>query len=90
MDTAPSSTRAIPISLERSDGDAGGVVDGMCWVARRLKKSPKRATTNPKPMMVSPVRIHARRVRSAAKKTRGSDMCMLINTEKSIPICESA
>jgi hypothetical protein len=25
-------------------------------------------------MMVRPVRIHARRVRSAAKKTRGSDM----------------
>ena len=59
---------------ETCDEDAALPAAGMPWAARRVRKSPKRATTNPKAMMVNPVRIHARRVRSAAKKTRGSDM----------------
>ena len=31
------------------------------------RKSPKRATTNPNPIKAKPVRIHASRVRSAAR-----------------------
>ena len=59
------------------------VRDGTCCAASRVRNRPKRATTNPKPMMVRPVRTHARSVRSAAKKTRGSDMWGLWVRQKS-------
>src|SRR5687768_17950522 len=41
---------------------------------RRFRNRPNLATTKPSAIRVSPVRTHARSVRSAAKKTRGSDI----------------
>ena len=41
------------------------------WLTTR-KKTPKRATTKPRPITARPVRIQASSVRSAAKWTRGS------------------
>lgn len=38
-----------------------------------IKKYPNLATRNPSPIAAIPVRNHASRVRSAAKKTRGSE-----------------
>ena len=40
----------------------------------RFRNSPNLATTKPSAVIVSPVRTHAKSVRSAAKKTRGSDI----------------
>ena len=51
----------------RLRGPGGGAASA---ISRR--KTPKRATTKPKPMRATPVRIHASSVRSSANATRGS------------------
>src|ERR1700704_7119490 len=43
-----------------------------CDASNSRTKRPKRATTNPKPIIASPVRIQAKSVLSAARYTRGS------------------
>src|SRR5882757_9565031 len=43
-----------------------------CDASSSRRKRPKRATTKPKPIIASPVRIQAKSVLSAARYTRGS------------------
>ena len=60
----PRATRATPVMTE-------WVVEvgaGACWVLEKSRrKRPKRLTAKPTPMRPRPVRIQARKVRSAAK-----------------------
>ena len=67
----PTMTKATP-RIPDTDAGPDEVMSGDC-AARNCTNSPKRDTTKPSAMIVSPVRSHARSVRSAAKKTRGSD-----------------
>ena len=63
-------------ALERASCVARGGIEPDCSAIRR-RNNPNRATTNPKAMTVRPVRTQASSVRSAAKKTRGSDSIWL-------------
>ena len=60
--TAPSSTIAEPAHSENPYDFTPGALG-----VNSLRNSPNRATTKPKPISASPVRIHAKNVRSAAK-----------------------
>jgi hypothetical protein len=62
--TTPSATSATPVMTEW----VVEVCVGVCWVAENSRrKRPKRLTAKPTPMRPRPVRIQARKVRSAAK-----------------------
>jgi hypothetical protein len=61
------------ISLSNGNGADAVATREPPWEGRSSRrKSPNRATTNPNPIIASPVRIHAKSVLSAAKYTRGS------------------
>src|SRR5438874_12958618 len=67
--------RAIPITTSAAPHQTEIPIAGAELAGVDLKaceNTPKRATTNPKPISASPVLIQARKVRSAARYTRGS------------------
>jgi hypothetical protein len=66
---ARQNTSATPI---QSEGDRPPETSRPVVAAISRRKSPKRATTKPKPIIASPVRTQASKVRSAAINTRGS------------------
>src|SRR5215470_2729088 len=73
IEPTPSTTSAMPSAL---DGQWLVGAEGPAGAEITVRNKPNLATTKPSAINVSPDRTHARNVRSAAKKTRGSEVTL--------------